>query len=145
MFKDTVPSRRFEHWGLESNSLHLSRGLVRDLAKHCNEDTENLPRFRPPCGVTAYSCLSDRLHCVGYSTRVELELLGGSVEANGFVPILWRQRTSLYSRPVLLPAQWAGRDTKVGAQIRSSVLVSRRQSHRLGSMVGALGDISFAG
>ena len=24
-------------------------------------DTESLPRFRPPCGVTPYSCLSDGL------------------------------------------------------------------------------------
>ena len=25
-------------------------------------DTESLPRFRPPCGVIPYSCLSDGLH-----------------------------------------------------------------------------------
>ena len=56
--------------GAREHSLHFSIGLVRNLAKHCNGDTESLPRFRPPCGVTPYSCFSDRLHCVGYNTRL---------------------------------------------------------------------------
>ena len=30
--------------------------------------------FRPPCGVKPYFCLSDGLHCGGYSTRCELVL-----------------------------------------------------------------------
>ena len=75
MYEDKLHSRRFEHWGLESGSQHLSRGPVRHLMKHSNGDTESLPRFRPPCGVTPYSCLSNQLHCAGYSTSVELELL----------------------------------------------------------------------
>ena len=70
MSKDKVPSRKARTLGAREHSLHLSRGLVRELAKHGNGDTGSLPRFRPPCGVTPYSCLSGRLHCVGYSTRV---------------------------------------------------------------------------
>ena len=51
--------------------------------KDSNGDTGSLPRFRPPCGVKPYSCLSDGLHCDGYNTRFELVLgfrLGRLVE-----------------------------------------------------------------
>ena len=44
------------------------------LTMHDNGDTECLPRFRPPCGVKPYSCLSDGLHCGSYSTSCELVL-----------------------------------------------------------------------
>ena len=113
--------------GAREHSLHLSRGLVRDLAKHVNGVTKSLPRFRPPCGVTLYSCLSDRLHYVDYSTSVELVLLGGFMEASGFSPFLRRPRASLYSRSVLLPCSLGRKGHHIGdafgAQMRSSLFV----------------------
>src|SRR5664279_4145597 len=52
---------RFEHRGLNTQS-HDPRRWKHAASKQ-DEDTGSLPRFRPPCGVKPYSCLSG-LHCL---------------------------------------------------------------------------------
>ena len=65
-----VPSKKVRTLGargLLATPLERTSG---NLAKHDNGDTESLPRFMPPYGVTPYSCFSNGLHCGSYSTRV---------------------------------------------------------------------------
>ena len=77
--KDRDSQKWFEHTGLNTLATPLERPGEK-LAKHGNGDTESLPRFRPPCGVIPYSCLSDGLRQGDNSTRARLpwlELLVG--------------------------------------------------------------------
>ena len=74
---------------------------------------EFFPRFRPPCGVIPYSCLSDGLHCVSYSTRRELVLkTRPRREVAVCVLVLLREAMDLLLQPPGSPSlliRWEGK------------------------------------